>query len=103
MIQSIIDILSAIKEIFTSMVDTLGEFVNTLTEVENNISDLVNLKGGMVYTFIGHFRYLVGDVIYLGFYAIIVIGANMLLFNLARIVIKSFDSGVIAKIPFKFK
>jgi len=39
----------------------------------------------------------------LGFWAVIIIGTNMMLFNLARIALKSMDNGLVTKIKFKFK
>jgi len=104
MINTIIDIISTIKDIYLSMVNSLNSFIDTLITVEQDINALCNMdSGSMVYTFIGHFRYIVGDVIYLGFWAVIIIGTNMMLFNLARIALKSMDNGLVTKIKFKFK
>lgn len=104
MINTLISILAAIKDIYLSMVDSLTSFVETLIQVEQDINALCSMdSGSMVYQFIGHFRYLVGDVIYLGFWAVIIIGVNMMLFNLGRIALKAMDNGLAAKINFKFK
>lgn len=104
MINTIIDILVTIKDIYLSMVSSLNSFVDTLISVEQDINALCNMNSGnMVYKFIGHFRYLVGDTIYLGFWAVILVGVNMMLFNLARIALKAMDNGLVSKIKFKFK
>jgi len=104
MIDTMISILTTIKDIYLSMVDSLNSFVDILIQVEQDINALCGLdSGSMVYKFIGHFRYLVGDTIYLGFWAVIIIGANMMLFNLARIALKAFDNGLATKLKFKFK
>jgi|GEM_PF-3850184 len=104
MINTIVGILTMIRDIYLSMVDSLNSFVDALVQVEQDINALCSMdSGSMVYKFIGHFRYLVGDVIYLGFWAVIIIGVYMLLFNLARVAIKAFDNGLATKLKFKFK
>lgn len=104
MIDTIIGILTTIRDIYLSMVDGLNTFVNTLIGVEADIDALSSIgSGNTVHAFIGHFRYLVGDPIYLGFWVVIFIGSNMLLFNLGRIVVKAFDSGLATKVKFRFK
>jgi hypothetical protein len=84
------NLLSKISEGFQTSVASLN---NLLTTLNNATTEMQNVTTGGWIPYVGAFRYVVGDVIYLTFYTMILLGLGFMVFNIILIIKNQFAFG----------
>lgn len=85
------EVFNHIQDIFSGSVAALYQLYNELNKLTNNVQALTSDNGGLT-IYLGAFRYVVGDMIYLTYYFIALFGCLYTLFILIKRVIDMFGS-----------
>lgn len=86
------DILGRVNELYALVTNTLNEFLGSINNLISDVNALTT--DSMLSMTLGGFRYVVGDTIYLMYYAIMLLGVGFTIFMLVKGFISRISSSI---------